>query len=147
MNSTKKQQTPNNSRHRVPLVLDLWLSVLCMRPKAWLATRVSLRLARLPCTTSNAQRSRRLRSTRAAAPVLFAHAEVTKNIICFFMGPKLRCPSVHIANTDLLEHTALHVSRKRHNNPAQNNVTKQTYEIQELHKTGGRPKPPQLVYL
>ncbi len=57
-------------------VLDLWLSVLCMRSKAWLAARVSLRLARLPHTASSAQRSRRL--TRAAAPVLLAHAEVTK---------------------------------------------------------------------
>jgi hypothetical protein len=41
--------------------------MVCMRSKAWLATRVSLRLARL-------------RSTRAAVPVpgLLAHAEVTK---------------------------------------------------------------------
>jgi hypothetical protein len=39
--------------------------------KVWLAARVSLRLARLP-------RSRCLRSTRAAAPVLLAHDEVTK---------------------------------------------------------------------
>jgi hypothetical protein len=31
-------------------VLELWLSVLCMRSKAWLAARVSLRLARMPCT-------------------------------------------------------------------------------------------------
>ena len=46
--------------------------------KAWLATRVSLRLARLPRTASSAQRSCRLRSTRAAAPGLLAHAEVTK---------------------------------------------------------------------
>ncbi len=59
-------------------VLDLWLSVLCMRSKAWLAARVSLQLAR---TASSAQRSRHLRSTRAAAPVLFAHAEVTKHIL------------------------------------------------------------------
>ncbi len=51
-------------------VLDLWLSVLCMRSKAWLAARVSLRLAHLS-------------STRAAAPVLLAHAEVTKHIIFF----------------------------------------------------------------
>ena len=29
-------------------VFTLWLSVLCMRSKAWLAARVSLRLARLP---------------------------------------------------------------------------------------------------
>ncbi len=36
------------------LVLDLWLSVLCMRSKAWLAVRVSLRLARLPRAASSA---------------------------------------------------------------------------------------------
>jgi hypothetical protein len=58
-------------------VLDLWLSLMCMRSKAWLAARVSLRLPR------TAQRSRRLRSTRAAAPVLLAHALVTKNIVFF----------------------------------------------------------------
>ena len=58
-------------------VLGQWLSLLCMRSKAWLAARMPLRLARLP----RAQRSRRLRSTRAAAPGLLAHTEVTKNII------------------------------------------------------------------
>ncbi len=72
------------------LVFTIWLSVLCMRSKAWLAARVSLRLARLPRTASSAQHSRRLRSTRAAAPILLAHAEVTKTIILFSMGPKLR---------------------------------------------------------
>ncbi len=63
-----------------------------MRSKAWLAARVtvSLWLARLPCTASSAQRSRRLRSTRAAAPVLLAHADVTIFSIC----PKLRFPPV-----------------------------------------------------
>ncbi len=35
-----------------------------------------------------------LRSTRAAAPVLLAHAEVTENIKYFSMGPKLRYPTV-----------------------------------------------------
>jgi hypothetical protein len=68
-----------------------------MRSKVWLATRVSLRLARLPCSASSAQRSRRLRSTRAAAPVLLAHADVTKNIIFFqyfSMDEKLRYPAV-----------------------------------------------------
>ena len=75
-------------------VLDLWLSVLCMHSKAWLAARVSLRLARLPRTASSAQRSRRLCSTRAAAPVLLAHADVTENIKYFLMGPKLRHPAV-----------------------------------------------------
>ena len=79
-------------------MLDLWLSVLCMRSKAWLAARVSLRLARLLHTTRSAQRSRRLRSTRAAAPVLLAHAEVTKNIKYFWMGPKLRHTAVSPAS-------------------------------------------------
>ena len=64
-------------------VLDLWLSVLCMRSKTWLAARMSLRLGRLPRTASGAQRSRRRRSTRAAAPVLLAHADVTKSIKYF----------------------------------------------------------------
>jgi hypothetical protein len=72
----------------------LWLSVLCMRSKAWLAARVSLRLACLPRTASSAQRSCRLCSPRVAAPVLLAHAEVTKNIKYFSMGPKLRHPAV-----------------------------------------------------
>ncbi len=75
-------------------MLDLWLSVYCMRSKAWLAARVPLRLARLPRTASSAQRSSRLRSTRADAPGLFAHAEVTKNKIIFSMDPKLRYPAV-----------------------------------------------------
>ncbi len=52
-----------------------------MRSKAWLAARGPLRLARL-------------RSTRAAAPGLLGHAEVTKNIILFSMGPKLTYPTV-----------------------------------------------------
>jgi hypothetical protein len=60
------------------LSLTLGLSVLCMRSKTWLASRVSLRLARLPHTASSAQRSHCLRPTRAAAPVLLAHADVTK---------------------------------------------------------------------
>ncbi len=60
------------------LTLARTLSVWCMRSKAWLAARVSLRLARLPRTASSAQRSRRLRSTRAAVPVLPAHANVTE---------------------------------------------------------------------
>ena len=65
------------------LRLDLWLSVLCMRSKAWLATRVSPRLARLPRTASSAQCSRCLCSTRAAVPDLLTHAEVTENNIFF----------------------------------------------------------------
>ena len=65
------------SYRRVPM-FSPYGSVLCMRSKAWLAARVSLRLARLPRTASSAQRSRRLRSTHAAAPVLLAHADVTK---------------------------------------------------------------------
>ena len=45
--------------------------------------RVSLRLARLPRTASSAQLSRRICSSRAAAPGPLAHAEVTKSIIFF----------------------------------------------------------------
>ncbi len=65
-----------------------------MRSKARLTTHVSLRLARLPRTVSSAQRSRRLRSTRAATPVLFAHAEITKKHNIFSIGPNLRYPAV-----------------------------------------------------
>ena len=54
-----------------------------MRSKAWLAARVSLRLAG---TASSAQRSRSLRSTRAAAPGLLAHAEVTVNLLALTTG-------------------------------------------------------------
>ena len=50
---------------------------VCARLKAWLASRVSLRLARLPRTASSTQTSCRLCSTRAALPVLLAHAGVT----------------------------------------------------------------------
>ena len=75
-------------------MLDKWLSVLCIRSKAWLAARVSFRLAHLPRTASSAQRSRRLRSTRAAAPVLLAHAEVTNTTILFSMGQTLRYNTV-----------------------------------------------------
>ena len=52
-----------------------------MRSKAWLAARVSLRLARMPRTASSVQRSRRLRSMRAAAPVLLAHALHTSHMV------------------------------------------------------------------
>ena len=54
------------------------MAVFFMRSMTWLATHVSLRLARLPRTASSAQCSRRLLSMRAAAPVLHAHAEVAK---------------------------------------------------------------------
>ena len=46
-------------------VLDPWLSVLCMHSKAWLA-----------------------------APVLLAHADVTKTYFISSMGPTLRYPTV-----------------------------------------------------
>ena len=49
---------------------------ICMRLKAWLATRVSLRLAR----PARARRSRRLRAMLAATPVLFAHTLGTYHI-------------------------------------------------------------------
>jgi hypothetical protein len=58
-------------------VLDLWLSVLCMRSKAWVAARVSLQLARLRSTR------------REAAPGLLACAEVMKNIMYFLWVQKL----------------------------------------------------------
>ncbi len=92
------------------LVLDLWLSVLCMRSKAWLAARVSLRLARLPRTASSAQRSRRLRSMRAAALVLLPHAEVTENMD-FFSGSKTWVPRwYHISGS-------MHLHRARQARP------------------------------
>jgi hypothetical protein len=72
----------------------LWISVLCMRSKAWLAARVPLRLARLPHTASSAQRSRRLRSTRGCASPSHAR-ERHKNVKHFSMGTKLRHPTVH----------------------------------------------------
>ena len=75
-------------------VFTLWLTWVCVRSKAWLAKRAPLRLARLPRTAGRAQRSRRFRSMRAAAPVLLVHAEATKNIIFFPMGPKRRYPMV-----------------------------------------------------
>ncbi len=82
-----------------------------MRSKAWLATCGSLRLARLPRTASSAQRSRRLRFTRAAAPVLLAHAEVTKSVIYISVGPKLRYPAVvlirNTTSTAVIEGLAL----------------------------------------
>ncbi len=77
-----------------PLVVTLWFSVLCMCSKVWLAARVTAcGLLRTASSASSAQSSRRLRSVRAAAPVLLAHAVFTKNII-FSMGPKLRHPTV-----------------------------------------------------
>ncbi len=49
-----------------------------------LACRARVTPASSPAApASSAQRSRRLRSTLAATPVLLAHAEVTKNIIFF----------------------------------------------------------------
>ena len=90
---TTEQQAGASQCVKVPTgtyVFTLWPSVLSMRLKAWLAARVSLRLARLPRTASSAQRSRRLRSMCAAAQVLLAHADVTKNIKYLSMHPKLR---------------------------------------------------------
>ena len=57
-----------------------------------LACRARVALASSPA--SHCKRSRRLRSTRAAAPVLLAHANVTENINILSMGPKLRYPTV-----------------------------------------------------
>ncbi len=72
------------------------LSCVCMHSKAWHATRVSLWLARMP-RPARARRSSRLRSTLAAALVLYAHdfgpchMEKTKSIGCVDagLGPKL----------------------------------------------------------
>ena len=50
---------------------------VCARSKAWLASRVSLWLARLPRTASSTQTSCCICFTRAALPVLLAHAWVT----------------------------------------------------------------------
>ncbi len=46
---------PTGYLRKYKQVFDMWLSVLCMRSKAWLAARVSLRLARMPRTASSAQ--------------------------------------------------------------------------------------------
>jgi hypothetical protein len=89
-----RQQRKQAVYRRVPKFWTYDFSVLRMRSKAWLAARVSLQLARLPRTASSAQSSRRLRSTRAAAPVLLAHAEVTENITFPSMGQQFRYPPV-----------------------------------------------------
>ena len=68
------------------------LTCAFVRSKAWFAARMPLRLARLPRAASSAQRSRRLRSMRAAAPVLLAHAEVTEIIILFHLVQNLGIP-------------------------------------------------------
>ena len=54
-----------------------------------LPCRARVTPASLPRTTSSAQCSRRLRSTRVAASVLLAHAEVTENINTLSMGPNV----------------------------------------------------------
>ncbi len=66
--------------------------MLGMRSKAWLAVRMSLRLVRLPRTASSAQRSRHLRSTRAAAPLAVLQRSQKLNI--FSMRPERRYPTV-----------------------------------------------------
>jgi hypothetical protein len=58
-------------------------------------------------TASSAQRSRRLRSTHTAAPVLLAHADVTKNIKYFSMGPKLRHLTVQCHSSRFLKNNSL----------------------------------------
>ena len=70
-----------------------------MRSKAWLAARMPIRLARLPRTATSAQRLRRLRSTRAAAPVLLAHAEVIK---CFQWAQNLGTLWYYHSDTSML---------------------------------------------
>ncbi len=60
-----------------------------MRPKAWLATRMPLRLARLPRTASSAQGSRRLRARLREA---FSRTLSSQEHNIFSLGPKLKVP-------------------------------------------------------
>ena len=84
---------------------------------------LSLRQARLPRTVNSAQCSRRLRST---------HAEVTKNITLFSLGPKLRHPAVYIWVTRLLRTCRLHVVAS----------CRGTRRPQASHPRSARAKPP-----
>ncbi len=86
------------------LCFTLCLCVLRMRSKAWLDLRVPFRQARLSYTANSVQRSRRLRPTRAAAPVLLALADVSKIIKHLLMGPTRMHPPVLYQYT-LLHHT------------------------------------------
>jgi hypothetical protein len=56
-----------------PYAYVLRVTCVYVRAKAWLAARVSLRLARMP-HPARARRSSCLHATLVAAPVLFAHA-------------------------------------------------------------------------
>ena len=68
-----------------------------------LACRARVTPASSPAApASRMRRSRRLYSTRAAAQVLLAPAEVTKNIMLFKMGPKRRYPAVPLAVYELV---------------------------------------------
>jgi hypothetical protein len=70
------------------LVLDLWLSVLCMRSKAWLAACVSLRLARLPRTASTALSAHVACAPRARLRQSFSHTPRSQKNKIFFNGSK-----------------------------------------------------------
>ena len=56
----------------IEAILSPYAHFVCMRSKAWLAARVSLRLADMP-HPAQARHSHRLRVTLAAAPVPFAN--------------------------------------------------------------------------
>ncbi len=86
--------------------------VHALKGLAYCTARVSLRLACLPRTASSAQRSRHLRSTRAAALVYLAHAEVTKTIILFSMGPNRRYPTLPTLASHTFE--SIHVNAVLH---------------------------------
>jgi hypothetical protein len=72
-------------------LFTLWLSVLYMRSKAWLAARVSLRLAHLPRTASSAHVAC---APRARLRQSFSRTLRSQNHNIFSMGPKLRYPTV-----------------------------------------------------
>ena len=67
-------------------VLDLWLSVLCMRSKAWLTAGYPSFGPMAQCVVHA------LKGLACRAPVLLAHAEVTKNINCFQWVQNLGTP-------------------------------------------------------
>ncbi len=76
-NQLNNHAAPNKHRYSSNFVTtntlcflrNIMLTCVCMRSMAWLATRVSLRLVRMPAQT---RRSRRLHAALAAAPILLA---------------------------------------------------------------------------
>jgi hypothetical protein len=97
-----------------------------------LACRVRVTpLTRQPRTAlaSSAQRSRRLRCTRAAAPGLLAQAEVTKRII-FFNGSKTSAPHGIIVCVMACMHSKAHESLHRY---------RRSWQARALHITTAQP--------